>query len=74
MHDVSAYLATLGINVEAMETEIVAAPLSVTPLFRMEAELVVPRAPTLDEQRKHLMLIGDQLDVGIEILPAEKRC
>jgi glycine cleavage system regulatory protein len=67
VHDVSAYLAKHGINVESMETEIVAAPMSAAPLFHMEAQLDVPPSLTIDALRENLRLIGDQLGVGIEI-------
>lgn len=70
VHDVSAYLARQGINVEAMETKIAAAPMSATPLFQMEAQLDVPPTRTIDELRESLRSIGDQLGVDIEILPA----
>lgn len=70
VHDVSAYLARQGINVEAMDTQIVAAPMSATPLFHMDAQLDVPPSLTIDELRENLLQIGDQLGVGIEVTPA----
>jgi glycine cleavage system transcriptional repressor len=69
VHDVTAYLSRQGINVEAMETTIVAAPMSATPLFQMEAQLAVPPSLTIDVLRDHLRSIGDQLGVGIEVQP-----
>ena len=73
VHDVSAYLAKYGINVDSMETELVAAPMSATPLFHMEAQLSVPSTLTVEELRENLLLIGDQLGVDIEVAPAPKR-
>ena len=73
VHDVSAHLAKHGINVESMETELVAAPMSATPLFHMEAQLDVPPSLTVDELRENLLLIGDQLGVDIEVAPAQER-
>ena len=67
VHEVSAFLAKQGINVEAMETELVSAPMSAAPLFQMEAQLDVPSSVSLDELRKRLLLIGDQLGVDIEV-------
>lgn len=67
VHDVSAYLAEQAINVEAMETEVVAAPMSATPLFQMEAELHVPPSLTIDELRENLRRIAEQLGVEIDI-------
>jgi glycine cleavage system regulatory protein len=67
VHDVSAYLARQGVNVESMETEVVAAPMSATPLFYMEAQLDLPPALTIDELRKNLAAIADQLGVDIQV-------
>ena len=72
VHDVSAYLAKQGINVESMETELVAAPMSAAPLFHMEALLEVPPSLTVEDLRKNLLLIGDQLGVDIEVVPASE--
>ncbi len=68
VHDVSAFLAKQNINVEAMETEVVAAPMSAAPLFHMNAQLDVPPSVTLDELREHLQVIADQLGVDIEVV------
>ncbi|MCG8586082.1 MAG: hypothetical protein MI757_15345 [Pirellulales bacterium] len=71
VHDVSAYLAKHGVNVEAMETGVVSAPMSATPLFHMEARLDVPAALSLDELRENLLTIAEQLGVNIEVARAE---
>lgn len=73
VHDVSAYLAKQGVNVESMETELVAAPMSASPLFHLEAQLDVPPSITVDKLRDNLKLIGDQLGVDIEVAPAEEQ-
>jgi glycine cleavage system regulatory protein len=70
VHQISAYLAKQGVNVEGMETEIVAAPMSATPLFHMEAQIAVPATLSINELRKNLQPIADQLGVGIEVTPA----
>lgn len=62
-----------GINVEAMETQIVAAPMSATPLSQMETQVDVPPSLTIAELLESLRLLGDQLGVGIEIVPAGER-
>jgi glycine cleavage system transcriptional repressor len=69
VHDVSAYLARHGINVESLESELAAAPMSATPLFHMQAQLDVPPTVTIDELRENLLLIGDQLGVDITVVP-----
>ena len=67
VHKVSAYLASQGINVEAMETEVVLAPVSATPLFQMEAQIHVPSRLPLAELQGNLARIGDELGVDIEV-------
>ncbi len=67
VHKVSAYLASQRINVEAMETDVVPAPVTATPLFQMEAQIKVPTQLTLAELRGNLDRIGDELGVDIEV-------
>lgn len=67
VHKVSAYLASQGINVEALETDVVPAPVTATPLFQMEAQIKVPPQLTLAELRGNLDRIGDELGVDIEV-------
>ena len=38
VHKVAAYLASLGINVESMETSVARAPMSASPLFEMSRD------------------------------------
>jgi glycine cleavage system regulatory protein len=73
VHDVSAYLAKQEINVEAMETGVVSAPMTATPLFHMQARLDVPPALTIDALRENLQLIAEQLGVSIDVEPAEEQ-
>jgi glycine cleavage system transcriptional repressor len=68
VHDVTAYLAKQQINVEAMETNVVAAPMSATPLFHMEAQLDVPPSLTIDDLRENLQHIAEQLGVDIDVV------
>jgi glycine cleavage system regulatory protein len=69
VHKVSAYLAGQGINVEAMETDVVPAPVSATPLFQMEAQIKVPARLTLADLQGNLEEIGDGLGVDIQVTP-----
>ena len=72
VHKVSAYLAGQGINVEAMETDVVPAPVTATPLFQMEAQIKVPPRLTLAELQGNLARIGDELGVDIEVRACER--
>jgi glycine cleavage system regulatory protein len=69
VHKVAAYLASRGINVEAMETEVVPAPVTATPLFQMEAQIKAPRGLTLADLQVNLTRIGEELGADIEVAP-----
>jgi glycine cleavage system regulatory protein len=72
VHAVSRYLFDQGINVENMETEVVPAPMSASPLFHMEAEIKVPPQLSLDRLRASLDQIGEEHGVDIEVAPCRK--
>lgn len=65
VHAVSAYLAERGVNVETMETEVVPAPISATPLFRMNATISVPPRVLPAQLTADLARIADDLGVDI---------
>jgi glycine cleavage system regulatory protein len=67
VHTVAAYLASQGINVEDMETDIVAAPVTASPLFRMVARLQVPEQLTFEQLQANLADIAEDLGVDIKI-------
>ncbi len=69
VHTISAYLAEQSINVEAMETEVVPAPMSASPVFRMKARIKLPPGLSLAELVDKLTEIGDQQGVDIELKP-----
>lgn len=69
VHRVSAYLAGQGINVETMETDVVPAPVTATPLFRMEAQIKVPARLEVADLQGNLDRIGEELGVDIEVRP-----
>jgi glycine cleavage system regulatory protein len=71
VHTVAGYLAGLGINVEAMETEVVAAPISGSPLFQMDALIKVPPQQSPADLSTNLRRIGEELGVDIEICPCQ---
>jgi glycine cleavage system regulatory protein len=67
VHDVAAYLAHRGINVETMETEVVHAPITATPLFEMKAELSLPGEVKLEDLQANLDHLAEELSVDIEV-------
>ena len=72
VHTVSAYLAAHGINVEAMETEVIRAPISGTSLFQMKAQIKVPPGLLVSELSVNLDNIGDELGVDIDVRACEE--
>ena len=69
IHQVSRYLAEQGINVETMTTEVVAAPMSGSPLFTMSAVVRVPPQLEVDDLREALEFIGDETGVDTKVFP-----
>ena len=70
VHKVSAYLASRGINVESMETEVVCAPITAAPLFQMAAQINVPPGLPPTELNASLQRIAEETGVDIAIEPA----
>ena len=70
VHKVAAYLAGRGINVEDMETDVVPAPVTATPLFQMTARLRVPADTSATELLANLERIGEDLGVDIQLDPS----
>jgi glycine cleavage system regulatory protein len=71
VHAVSAYLASQQINVEAMDTQVVPAPVSAAPLFHMDAQIRIPPGLSLPELDANLQRIGEELGVDIDVRPIE---
>jgi glycine cleavage system transcriptional repressor len=69
IHQVSRYLSDQGINIETLTTEVVAAPMSGTPLFTMSAMVKVPPQLDVDDLREALEFIGDDLGVDTKVFP-----
>ena len=69
IHDVARYLAKHGAHIETMETDVVQAPMTGTPLFTMEAVVFIPPNVSFQELREALEKIGDDLGVDTEAAP-----
>jgi glycine cleavage system transcriptional repressor len=69
VHQVARYLAEQGINIETMTTEVVAAPMSGTPLFTMSAVVRVPPKLEVADLREALAFIADELGVEAKVFP-----
>ncbi len=64
---VASYLRDNFINIQSMESSIIHAPITGTPLFCMSAIVQVPPAVPLSELKKSLWAIADKESVEIEI-------
>jgi glycine cleavage system transcriptional repressor len=71
IYQVTRYLAEQGINVETMTTEVVAAPMSGTPLFTMSAVVRVPPQLSFDDLREALEYVGDEVGVDTQVFTEE---
>ena len=68
VRDVSHVLASRGVNVEELESEISSAPMSGAPLFTARARLLVPPGVALADLRSGLEALAGELmvDLGTE--------
>ena len=70
VYRLSAVLSGLGINIESMETETYAAPISGTPIFRLEAMLAVPVRTSINSLRERFAEIQREENIDIELSAA----
>ena len=68
VHRVSRFLRDHSINIQCMDTEVVHAPVSGTPLFHMKATVLVPPSIGFSELQHQLDEIGDEECVDIAVL------
>ena len=69
IHDVAQLLADRGVNVESMDTETVLAPMSGTPLFTMDAVVLLPPELSYRELSLELEAVGLEMNVDVEMEP-----
>jgi glycine cleavage system transcriptional repressor len=69
VHSVTHYLASQGINIETLDTNVRKAPMTGTPLFEMEAVVLVPEGLSYHDLREALEEVGDQSGVDADIIP-----
>jgi len=72
VYQISAVLSTLGINIEAMETDTYAAPVSGTPIFRLEAEISIPTKTKIAQLRERFATIQREENIDIDIGPIHR--
>jgi len=67
IHEIAEYLSELGINIESIETRVVPAPMSGTPLFTMDAIVVAPPELPKNKWEEKLEDVADDLNVDLEV-------
>ena len=67
IHEIADHLSKQGINIESIDTNIVPAPMSGTPIFAMEAVVVVPPDLPRNEWQDELDEVADRLNVDLEM-------
>ena len=67
IHEIAERLSGLGINIESVDTSVVPAPMSGTPLFTMDAIVVAPPDLPKHKWQDELEEAADRLNVELEI-------
>ena len=67
IYEIAQHLAGQGINFEDVETTTAPAPMSGTPLFKMQATVLVPPDLPFYKWSNSLEEIGDKLNVTVEV-------
>jgi glycine cleavage system transcriptional repressor len=73
IHEVAQALSKRGINIESMDTETSPAPVTGTPLFSMNALVIVPPDLPVKKLEKALEDVGRRLQVDINVSPAKTK-
>ena len=69
IHDLTRYLTEQNINIETMDTNVIKAPMSGTPLFKMVGLIVVPPELSYSDLKDDLTHIADKLGVDTDLSP-----
>jgi glycine cleavage system transcriptional repressor len=67
IHEIAEHLSKQGINIESIDTDVVPAPMSGTPLFTMEAIVVAPPDLARNKWQPELEEVADRLNVELEV-------
>ena len=73
VHQVTAVLSGIGVNIEAFETRISAEPHSGAPLFHLDARLRLPSTLTAQDVQAALEAISAEIMVDISLAAAKAR-
>src|SRR6266511_868676 len=71
VYQLSAVVSSMGVNIESMETKTYAAPVSGTPIFRLEANLSVPTKTNIRALRERFAEIQKEENIDIDLTAAK---
>lgn len=69
VHALTSVLHSLGINIEDLNADTVAAPWTGTPMFHLKARISVPAGVSLSSLRGSLNILETEKDMDIDIKP-----
>jgi glycine cleavage system transcriptional repressor len=72
IHEVARYLSERGINIESVDSETTAAPVSGSPLFAMSALVVAPPTLAGKSWETGLAEIADRMNLEIRVSPSDQ--
>ena len=67
VHAITKYLREMSINIEDLETDKSAAPLSGTPMFHMRARIIIPTSVNLSDFKERLLDIEHEKNLDIHL-------
>lgn len=67
VHNISSFLKDKSINIQSVETIVVNAPVTGSPLFQMKAVIQVPPSISGSELKKNLDMIAEKESVDVEL-------
>ena len=70
IHEIASTVSQHGINIESMDTQVVPAPVSGSPLFNMQGLIAVPPSLAGQPWEAALVSVGNKLNVDITVIAA----
>lgn len=67
VRDIAHALARHGVNIEELETDVTNAPMTGDPLFRARARLAIPSSANMDDLRRTLETLANDLMVDVTL-------
>ena len=67
VHRIAHVLRTLNVNIESMETQLSAAPITGAPTFEMELLMSVPRTTPISKLREQVGKLCDELNIDWQV-------